>query len=61
MTNSAPSGVDKKIAPAISSNPAKKAMYFTVLENRPAKVRYIRIAPDTKTKIITQKPINSSH
>ena len=39
ITNSAPSGVDKKIAPAINKKPTTKAIYFVVLENRPAKLR----------------------
>ena len=58
MTKSAPSGVDKKIAPATSRNPAKKVIYFTVLENRPAKLKYINTAPKISERIITQKPIN---
>ena len=60
MTNSAPSGVDKKTAPAISRNPAKKAIYFIVLENRLAKLKYINIAPKIRERTITQKPMNIS-
>ncbi len=58
ITNSAPSGVDKKIAPAINKKPTKKEIYFVVLENRPAKLRYISIAPKISERIITQKPKN---
>ena len=58
IIKSAPSGVAIKMAPANSKNPAKKAIYFVVLENRPAKLRYISIAPKISERIITQKPIN---
>ena len=58
IIKSAPSGVAIKMAPANSKNPAKKAIYFIVLENRLAKLKYIKTAPKIRERIITQKPKN---